>query len=441
MDSKVETPDGVLLDGDCDTDRLVQSLADLGLPLTTRRLTAHRTLLAGTGLSLRLDMAEAGECDRVWWAASILRRRLRTVPDSAQCRSPGLSRVLRDGGWRNPCPAAGPVPDPAGVMLFKPGMVITPVVLHEVAERLAESGYVADRARVVTSAEIRSRHLAPRHYLPGMRFARDASLTRHERERFLAVYDRPGLTELYGVRADELPVVAAYDVIERQGLAAAALDDWATRSALHHGLDSGRLDGPNCIGDCLHVNVLHGVDGWAGGPVAVLNPHVPGLVARMEARETSAVAILVRARSATPLPWWRVRRELCGATDPAKALPGSLRGDAAAGLLPLARFDGTPVTKVNNGVHLSNGAMEALHDAWTWFDIAPDTTVGGRVLSAAGLSAQELLSAAFVTDADGRLRAVSVLTDGLTLTEARDVLAGTGLASRPSDGLLRTSRQ
>ncbi|MFE2886889.1 hypothetical protein [Streptomyces sp. NPDC059272] len=432
MDSKFEVQDGVLLGGAWDADRLVESLADLGLPLTAHRLEAHRTLLVGTGLSVRLDMAEAGECDPVWWAASALRRRLREVPDRGACRSPGLSRVLRDGSWRNPRLVAGTVPDPAGVMLFKPGMAITPRLLSEIAERLAESGYVADRARVVTSSEIRSRGLASRHYRPGMRFARDANLTSHERARFLAVYDRPGSTALYGVPGHELPVAAAYDVIERRGLAPEALDDWATRSALHHGLDSGRLDGPNCVGDCLHVNVLHGVDGWAGGPVAVLNPHVPGLVARMEARETTAVAILVRARSATPLPWWRVRREVCGVTDPAKALPGSLRGDAAAGLLPLARFDGAPVTKVNNGVHLSNGAMEALHDAWTWFDIAPDTTVGGRVLSAAGLSAQALLTEAFVRDTDGRRRAVSVLTDGLDLTDARDVLVGAGLAPKSS---------
>ncbi|MCW5250340.1 hypothetical protein [Streptomyces sp. SHP 1-2] len=378
-------------------------------------------LFEGTGPDLALTVPDPPPCDPTWWTAATVRRRLRRVPDTAACASPGLESVLRTGDWRHP-DATGERPGADGVLLFKPGMEVTAAALRELGDRLAECGYRAERARMLPGREITDLGAAAAHYRPHTELARRGVLTAEERIALLRVYDRPGFRARFGARPQDLDVVPAYRLLAEERVTAEELEKWSTASAELRGLDSGAVDGPNEIGDCLFVNVFQESASSGGEAVIVVNPHMPGVLAQLERPGNSAVAVLVSAAGGRPLPWKRMRREFCGATDPARALPGSLRGDALAGLFPLRGTTGEPVRRTNNGVHLSNGVVEAMHDTLTWFGIAPERTAPGRRLARAGTDPAAVLTRPFL-EVSGRRRAVATLTDGLDAEDAARALA------------------
>ncbi|ONK16053.1 hypothetical protein [Streptomyces sp. MP131-18] len=379
---------------------------------------------ASPGPRIELVIPDRPACDPTWWAAAALRRRLRRVPDADACASPDLESVLRDGSWHHPRHPHEPgVPaEFSGVLVFKPGMEVLPRTLRELADRLAECGYLASRALLTDGNEIGSRGMAAAHYLPHAELAARGTLIAQERIAFLEIYDRPEFVRRFGARPQELEVVTARQIIEERGLTEELLEKWSTGSAELRGLDSREIDGPNEIGDCLFVNVHQEPGFHDGRALVVINPHMPGVLARLEQSGNRTLAILVTAHSPAALPWPRMRTEFCGATDPALALPGSLRGDALAGLFPLGTADGGPVRRTNNGVHLSNGAVEALHDARTWFGLPPGHTGIGRAFTERGLDADAVLALPFV-DLGGHRRAVATLTDGLDRDRAAGLLA------------------
>ncbi|WP_432011399.1 hypothetical protein [Streptomyces cucumeris] len=409
--------------GDIDTGRLVSLLADAGHTVTVTRSGEGPAAPEDAAATAVFDARDHTGPDPTWWAASEFLRRARRVPDADACGSPGLEDVLRTGEWSHPSAGAvTPVPVD-GVVVFKPGVRVLPETLRALADRLAECGYRATRARLLSGTRIRDEDLASHHYLPHVDLADRGELSVHERARFLRLYDTPAFTERFGERADAVAVLPARAVTEDLGVPPALLDEWSERSTLRWGLDSGAPDGPNGVGDCLYLNVFQDPGRHGGRPFVVLNPHLPGVLAQLRDSAHQALAILVEAHSRTPLPWDRMRREFCGVTDPERALPGSLRGDARAGALALRNADGTPVRRTNNGVHLSNGAVEALQDATTWFGLRPgDTTAGGR-LRETGLHPERVLRSAFVSLA-GRRRAVQEVTDGLRAQDAAAALRG-----------------
>jgi len=435
-------PGTVVIEGDCDLGRLVSLLATAGVTAAPAAAPDGRTLLiasapghdgeAAPGLLLRTR--EHRGPDLEWWAASRILRRLRTVADAEGCASPGLASVLDTRTWTHPDVAARAAGEPVaaeGVVVFKPGVRVLPATLRELAVRLAECGYRAARARVLSGEEIRSGDLAARHYLPHLELAERGAMSVHERADFLRLYDRPEFVGRFGERPYDLPVLPARAVSDELGVPFPLLDRWSGESTLRHGLDSGVPDGPNGIGDCLYVNVFQHPDYNAGRAFVVLNPHLPGVLESLRDTGNETVAVLVEACSRTPLAWHRMRREFCGVTDPERAVPGSLRGDARAGELALRNMDGSPVRRTNNGVHLSNGAVEALQDTMTWFGIPAGRTVAGLRLRAGGIDPDRLLEAAFVGLA-GRRRAVQEVTDGASAAEAVRVLRG-GPLIRHSD--------
>ncbi|ATL69377.1 hypothetical protein CRH09_27540 [Nocardia terpenica] len=409
------------IEGPCDVDRLRTWLADLSPSVGVERATAGEILVhSAADVGARITVPTALACDPTWWAAATVRRMLRTVPDADSCGSPGLAGVLRDGEWFHPrVPDDGVVPA-NGVLLFKPGLLVGPEALTGLAERLAECGYIASRARMVGGADIGRENMAVDHYRPHIELARRGRLTPEERETFLRIYDRAEFVARFGVSAHEADIVPAYVLVDEYGVPAEHLQAWSEESTRLRGLNSGAVDGPNEIGDCLFVNVFQQSGVLGGRPAVVLNPHIPGVVRALERTENRVVSVLVAAYAEQALPWARMRREFCGTTDPSRALPGSLRGDAFAGLFPLRGADGTPVCRTNNGVHLSNGLVETLHDGRTWFGLRPEDTTTGRLLLTAGVS-PELLGCSFVELARRR-HAISAVTDGLEYSEVVRIL-------------------
>ncbi|MET1075763.1 MAG: hypothetical protein ABWY11_24145 [Umezawaea sp.] len=419
----------VTIRGPVEPDLLRRWLDDLA-PRSEIRAGGDATTVGGLGLDLRLDTATAPDVDPTWWAASAVRRAARTVADADTCTSPGLEDVLVDGSWTHPRAHEGRT-TPAGVMLVKPGMRARPAALRDIGRRLAECGYRAERAVVVTASEIEHDDLAVRHHGAHSELALRGRMSPSERIAYLTTYDTPAFAARFGTTAGEIDIFPAQAVVDELGVPVETLRAWSSRDTARHNLDSGAVDGPNNIGDCLFVNVFQDPDHHGGRPFAVLNPHMPGVLAEFQGG-SGAIAVQIDAVSDHALPWPRMRKEFCGATDPRAALPGSIRGDALAGLLDLSREDGRPVQRTNNGVHLSNGAVEALRDGWTWLRLRPDETDAGRTLAAAGVSPWDAVTKPFVV-VDGIRRVAQELTDGLDARRAAELLSGGRLVAH-ADG-------
>ena len=155
----------------------------------------------------------------------------------------------------------------------------------------------------------------------------------------------------------------------------------------------------------------------------LLNPHLPSVTSWFERSPTPLLAALLGSADDDALPWARMRAEFCGGSDPGTAAPGSLRRDMWDGVWPLRYADGIEVGRSHNGVHLSNGPVEAVREASIWFGIAPGETEAGRMLVAACGGDTDLLDAPYLRS-EGRTRVLVDVTRDLSPTEAARVLAG-----------------
>lgn len=330
-------------------------------------------------------------------------------------------RVLEDGRYDHPELRPSTIGS-FGVLLSKPATIMTPAVLDGLAERAAECGYAVVAARMVTASELAAEGTMRRHYAAHWDIAREGRLQPEERLRLLDVYDRPGFEDRFGVAAVDVPVVPILEYVAGSGISLDAINDWSEASADAHGLNSGTFDGPNEVGDLTYVNLFKPSDG-SRPPVFLLNPHLPSVTSWFERSPTPLLAALLGSADDNALPWARMRAEFCGGSDPSTALPGSLRRDIWDGVWPMRYVDGIDVGRSHNGVHLSNGPVEAVREASIWFGIAPDETEAGRTLVAACEGNADLLDAPYLRY-EGRTRVLVDITRDLSAADAARVLAG-----------------
>lgn len=393
--------------------RLRAYLADLAVDVVA--------IDSGDGVSVEgptgaVSLRPPGGVDRTYWLAGRVRRLVRTVPDAAGCASPGLECLL-SAEYRHPGrPSSGERAE--CLVLIDPRMRVTADTLREFAARAAECGYVIRTARRFGGADIARRRLAYLHYLPHAQNADEASLDVFERARLLAIYDVPAFAARHRCPAPEVEVVATERFRRDHGVPTGVISNWSRASTGRRGLDSGALDGPNRLGDCLSVNVFQDRRYAGGRPFFLVNPHMIDVLGAFEAPAAECCLFHLQAQSPMALPLGRLRAELCGATDPARAHPGSIRGDALAGLYPLRGADGTPVARWNNGIHMSNGAWEAVRELRLWFGVdrrgPPHPSV--------------LVNRAWI-EHHGRRRALGEVAAGMTRAQLARLLRSARLAS------------
>ena len=121
--------------------------------------------------------------------------------------------------------------------------------------------------------------------------------------------------------------------------------------------------------------------------------------------------------------WEVLRSELIGATDPAKAAPGSIRGRLKA---DPAAYGLTTVNSNFNGVHMSAGPLEGLGELDRFFGEVQDLSAWtfAEQLRDAGLSDADLpeLLANPVLTADGERGTAFDLTEGMNAESAAALL-------------------
>jgi hypothetical protein len=362
-----------------------------------------------------MDVADSGASERA--------RRERRVAGWERCRSTGIERLLELGNYRHPRAGAGAGPAPTGVLLFKPQVRVTPDALIQFDERLAECGYVIVEGRTVPPHDIRERHLVQRHYHLHQAIAERGILDADERRTLVRIYDRPEFHTRYGCSPASVPVMPVYRFLAESGVRAERINEWSVSCANTYGLASGALDGANELSDCKYVNLFRDDTSGFGGPVFLLNAHMPAVIRDFEDASRPLVALRLAAESPAALPWPQMRTAFCGASDPARALPGSLRRDAYDGVFSLRLASGEAIDRTRNGIHLSDGPLEALREIVIWFECNPaSTTIGQQLADGIAIDLEAAIARPFIA-LDGRCQTLKQATRGRTLEQVREILA------------------
>jgi hypothetical protein len=128
----------------------------------------------------------------------------------------------------------------------------------------------------------------------------------------------------------------------------------------------------------------------SGERIVVLNPFHPQQVLHYTAPGRTIVVF----ECASDTDWDVLRREMTGATDPAKATPGSIRGTLLARKSKLGLRD---VATATNGVHCSAGPLEAMLEYTRFFSdharkklIKLGETPFGELLARHGIRKKEI---------------------------------------------------
>ncbi len=238
-----------------------------------------------------------------------------------------------DGAWYEEIYRAPTEPSGGSQMLFfiKPELMRSPrlaLVAGIVTRALAAHGLAVESAAALSGRYLEEHGIVAGHYGVIDAVCRDpaAALSQQARDRF---------RELYGHEPDGR-VVGAIAYLER-----------------HPELDAETLAGRW---------LARGADKLAGGTYCqslpdegcwLVNGFYPRMLRHFTAPGSRLVALVLRGDT----PWAVARQRFCGATDPAKALAGSLRAE----LLIRQRELELPEVSANfNGVHLSAGPLEAL---------------------------------------------------------------------------------
>ena len=265
------------------------------------------------------------------------------------------------------------------------------------ASSFADHGVVVHRVEVVTGPELEAAGVMQQHYGVINQISREG---------------RPALTE-----AAEQALQQAYG----DGLATAVVLG-------HQFLDRYPEIGPYALG-MLFANAK--VERLGPGtyaaqlrmdadPVVVLNGFHPRQLGFFTAADTTCAFL----HGSSPTDWDVLRSELIGATDPAKAAAGSIRGRLRA---DPAAFGLSTVNSNFNGVHMSAGPLEGLGELNRFFSRVQDPTAWtfAAALRHAGVSDadQPGLLANPVVSAGGERGTAFDLTEGLNAEPAAKLLA------------------
>ncbi len=157
-----------------------------------------------------------------------------------------------------------------------------------------------------------------------------------------------------------------------------------------------------------------------GDPVIILNGFHPRQLGFFTAEDTVCAFL----HCSSPTDWARLREDLIGATDPARADAASIRGRLFA---DPAAFGLATVSYNFNGVHMSAGPLEGLGELQRFFGTDRGLTDWrfGQALVAAGVSAddvRELIENPVLQAGEERGTAFD-LTEGLDADPAAKLLA------------------
>lgn len=248
-----------------------------------------------------------------------------------------------------------------------------PGVLDTVFEKLDQFGVRIVNAQLLGAQYLKDNGVMASHYGVINKVATDP-------KQYMSQAAKDNFKAQFGFDVDAAPVVGAIQALDQdKSLTPGSLEDiWKQGKTTK--LAGGTYCAPVSMG---------------GGTVYLMNGFHPQQLQHFVANGRSIVAFHVVSNT----DWTTLRNNLIGATDPAKAAPGSLRNEF---LLAKSYFGLDEVSQGSNGVHLSAGPIEGTVEVSRFFDgpnqlqRALETRPVGRALK----------------NQFGEARALHVLSDG-----------------------------
>ena len=319
--------------------------------------------------------------------------------DSPQDAPDLCSSLTQCGYYSDSTSELPPLPPLEGVVLFQPAAETDPNAWTLLQACCAETGYRIARARTLSGRDIRHRGHVRSFLQAELDIAAAGRVYAAEWLRLLQTYDRPEFRQIHGVGPGQLAIQPAMRMLDQSSQSALELSGWCREKIAEHGLDSGRLDAVNRIGDCKVVFLFEAVH---RPPVFLLNPHVPAILAEYEDPGRTTCAFHVRPARSDCRAWHDL---VAHVTDT---------------FGPMCR--------------ISRGAADAVHDLWAWFVLDPqDTAVGQRLLQDTGCEPHDLVRRPYL-DYLGERRVFRELAHGLSVDEARELLMSGRLVEAPGYG-------
>ena len=229
-------------------------------------------------------------------------------------------------------------------------------------ERMSHFGIELGAISVVGSAYLRASRVIEGHYGVINRIA-------HEGRSALSPDAESELTAAFADQlAQDARVLGAFEVLDAfPGLTPTTLEERVDASGSSR-LASGTY--------CSSIEV-------DGTPILVLNGFHPAQVEYYTAPGRS----LVLMEGLTDLAWQSLRTDFTGATNPAKAVDGSVRAELRT---RAAELGIDPVDQSRNCVHCSAGPIEGLAELARFLGVAHADTRTGSALAEAGFTPEEI---------------------------------------------------
>ncbi len=250
------------------------------------------------------------------------------------------------------------------LMLFKPEVlsasVDSSVVIDRAFECLADHGYDVEGVSLLSGPYIGKQGIIERHY---------GQINKVYRES-LAAFPPEAVTtfkEIFGVEPYSCDVLGGEEFMSSLCLSSR---DMAQLWSISSGSGQVKKLAPGVY--CMAYSSGRFMDKY------LVNGFHAGQIENFCGPDRKTVAVSIRSGDKAS-SWSKMRSDFAGATDPAKAMTGSLR----SWLLFNKRSLGIATVDMQfNGIHLTAGPLESIAEISNWFQwIKPDQTIMGRLLT------------------------------------------------------------
>lgn len=269
-------------------------------------------------------------------------------------------------------------PENEGLILIKPGGTFFEPCLRELFKRITGRCRVR-QVRIYDGGLVRRRRLFDTQYVTSTRIAcGEVALSSDDMQRVHEIYDTPEFESEFGVPFSEEFVVPALNLCDEpcrlDAITISAMWEKGRTGGLFH---NGKWNGLNKIGYQKSVFPIKLPNLPPPNVRIVLNGFIPGYKYLFTNPDARVIAIHVSSVER----WQSIRDSLVGGdSDPRACAEGSIRKDAAKGIIPLNPID-RAVNGQRNVCHSSATLFDGMRELMSWFDYSPEGTLLGQLLS------------------------------------------------------------
>ena len=278
-------------------------------------------------------------------------------------------------------------PENEGVILIKPGGTFFEPCLREIFRRISGTCRL-HQVRLLDGSLVRKRGLFDTQYVTSTRIARgEVKLNHDDFQRIREIYDMPEFEAEYGAPYSDDLVTPALTLCDQphnlDPVQISALWEKGRHGGLFH---NHKWDGLNKIGYQKSVFPIPLPLPEKPTVRIVLNGFIPGYRQLFVNPAARVVAIHVSSQKR-----WQVIRDsiVGGDSDPYACAKGSIRRDAAEGIIPLAPDD-CLVNGQRNVCHSSATLFDGMRELMAWFEYAPEQTLLGQLLLLNEIRAEQI---------------------------------------------------